>query len=111
MTGVELVTGICFKCWIVTFSDLTLCQALSCVPVCLKLSVMGRSIVLCLLHHAPRVTVNRPSLVAQCRVASPVSCNEIQACIPKSNCLISQPKHMMSPLEVKERHALKLTDH
>ena len=24
-------------------------------------------------------TVNRPSLVAQCRVASPVSCNDIQA--------------------------------
>ena len=54
------------KCWIVIFSDLTLCQALSCVPVCLKVSVMGRSILLCLLHHAPRVGLVLVCLTCLC---------------------------------------------
>ena len=57
---------LCFKCWIVIFKDLTLCQVLSCVPVCLTLSAMGRSVLLCLLHHVPRVGLVLVCLTCLC---------------------------------------------
>ena len=60
MTGVELVIGIICLLRVAGVRLLSLvtyplCQVLICVLVCLKLCVRSWSVLLRLLHHAPRV--------------------------------------------------------